>query len=242
MHRVSTGPPVQYSGLIPQTTGPAKYNTVSGGYLDARRRTPAYTQPVMPNVPAGSHLCVCSRAGLGPVTLGRPSVMVDTTGDGKPDAVGYDLDGDGVVDSLDTNNDGIIDAALQLVPGAGQPVRPFQDCPQRMQRPDAAQQSAPRGLQRSTTKGFSAPRRQGTQVLDMPGPSFDLDKPEEQKIVIENAKKMFQAMDIDQHGTLNKNEFMAALQRSTSLDDFVFPGIDLRDMDKKRRPVRCSHR
>lgn len=41
--------------------------------------------------------------------------MVDTTGDGVPDAVGFDTSGDGVVDSLDTNGDGRIDTAVVIM-------------------------------------------------------------------------------------------------------------------------------
>jgi len=39
-------------------------------------------------------------------------VAVDTTGDGIPDAMGYDTNGDGVLDSFDTTGDGLIDSVL----------------------------------------------------------------------------------------------------------------------------------
>jgi serine/threonine-protein kinase TTK/MPS1 len=41
-----------------------------------------------------------------------PPCPVDLTGDGKADAVGYDTNGDGQIDSLDTTNDGLIDSKI----------------------------------------------------------------------------------------------------------------------------------
>ena len=41
-------------------------------------------------------------------------VPVDTTGDGIANAVGYDTTGDGKIDSLDTNGDGIIDTKVKV--------------------------------------------------------------------------------------------------------------------------------
>ena len=41
--------------------------------------------------------------------------MIDTTGDGLANAVGCDTNGDGKIDSIDYDGDGVIDA---IVPGA----------------------------------------------------------------------------------------------------------------------------
>jgi hypothetical protein len=41
--------------------------------------------------------------------------LIDTDGDGVPDALGYDTTGDGRVDALDTNMDGSIDAQASAV-------------------------------------------------------------------------------------------------------------------------------
>ena len=51
--------------------------------------------------------------GQPPPMLHLPSMMgigvaIDTTGDGKVDAVGYDTTGDGKIDAIDTNADGKI--------------------------------------------------------------------------------------------------------------------------------------
>ena len=43
--------------------------------------------------------------------------VVDSTGDGKADAVGYDTTGDGEIDSLDTTLDGRVDTAIGKVHG-----------------------------------------------------------------------------------------------------------------------------
>ena len=55
---------------------------------------------------------------LGPVdTTGdgvTDAIGVDTTGDGRADARGYDTSGDGLIDALDTNGDGEIDADLEM--------------------------------------------------------------------------------------------------------------------------------
>jgi len=96
------------------------------------------------------------------------------------------------------------------------------------QQPDVVQRTD----KRKVSLGLSTPRRLGGQVLEVPGHTFDLEKPDTETKVTEHALKMFQAMDIDQHGTLNKNEFIAALQRNVSLEEFVFPGIDLSDVNK----------
>ena len=41
--------------------------------------------------------------------------LIDTDGDGVPDALGFDTTGDGRVDALDTNMDGSIDAQASTV-------------------------------------------------------------------------------------------------------------------------------
>ena len=49
-------------------------------------------------------------AGLQAPTRGIP---VDTTGDGKANAIGFDTNGDGRINALDTTGDGNIDTLLQ---------------------------------------------------------------------------------------------------------------------------------
>ena len=49
-----------------------------------------------------AHSCVEALRGL-------VRNMVDTTGDGQPDALGFDEDGDGIIDSLDIDLDGVPD-------------------------------------------------------------------------------------------------------------------------------------
>eukprot|EP01047_Picozoa_sp_COSAG01_P106529 COSAG01_NODE_35633_length_529_cov_0.779070_1_plen_59_part_00 len=41
---------------------------------------------------------------------------MDLSGDGQPDAMGYDTTGDGRIDALDTNGDGQIDSKILAMP------------------------------------------------------------------------------------------------------------------------------
>ena len=41
-----------------------------------------------------------------------PKYQVDTTGDGIPNAIGYDTNKNGIIDSLDTTMDGLIDTVV----------------------------------------------------------------------------------------------------------------------------------
>ena len=41
-----------------------------------------------------------------------PKYQIDTTGDGRPNAIGYDTNRNGFIDSLDTTMDGLIDTVV----------------------------------------------------------------------------------------------------------------------------------
>lgn len=52
------------------------------------------------------------------------SVLVDTNQDGYADSAGYDMTGDGIVDSLDTTGDGRIDTVIVITKAASPPPTP----------------------------------------------------------------------------------------------------------------------
>ena len=69
----------------------------------------------LPAMPMATTVAYQPQGGaITPTGYSMKPVPVDTTGDGIANAVGYDTTGDGKIDSLDTNGDGIIDTKVKV--------------------------------------------------------------------------------------------------------------------------------
>ena len=96
-------------GVLLDTTGDGKvdaigYDTTGDGQIDAVDTT----MDGLINETVRSRAAAPIRAPL------RAGVMLDTTGDGIANALGYDTTGDGLVDAIDHNMDGLIDEVINI--------------------------------------------------------------------------------------------------------------------------------
>merc|ERR1719215_1498824 len=87
-----------------------KRSTTPSPGVRSRASSTGRARPQRPVLPAAQPGCILSLMPWSdhytvppPTIKGSGGVLIDNTGDGYADAIGYDTTGDGVVDALDTN-------------------------------------------------------------------------------------------------------------------------------------------
>jgi hypothetical protein len=150
--------------------------------------------------------------------------MVDITGDGIPDAIGYDTTGDGVIDSLDTNGNGRIDTAVVVM----MPPDSHLDSPDTTKhatknRSDVDDDVMSRlcGHNDSGTPGS----RSRTPHAHAASPSHShccaLQQP-----VSDGADNIWNAIDPKGADSISKLELWMAVQHNDVVRQFILPGTD----------------
>jgi len=189
---------------------------VPGRASSVRRARPR--QPVLPAAPQGGILSLVPWSDhytVPPPTIkGSGGVLIDNTGDGYADAIGYDTTGDGVVDALDTNGDGVIDTAIILIPA---PTTSHAHSAGN----DHAKAASGQGINsQQVTDGH---RRSTVQI-----PLDDYLSDDDQQVawVSEVAGQIHQMIDTDGDGQISKLELLAAMVRNHTVNNFVLPGFD----------------
>jgi len=172
--------------------------------------------------------------GSCPAQAGIAAMPLDTTGDGLPDCMGFDMDGDGVVDALDTTGDGIIDT---IVP---------------VPRTLAGHKTQEGGLKcpahhllcRFQAKGdrwlcslCGKLQPVGTVILSCRACAFDscsscaqqLDSAVSEKTMRElqedELRAVYDHIDADGDGNISMLEFVGAVQRDQAVAQLVAPGV-----------------
>ena len=78
------------------------------------RTAPPSPRAAIPTRLPAPRVCQFTEAGCTTLMCGlKYGIPVDTTGDGKANAIGFDTNGDGRINALDTTGDGNIDTLLQ---------------------------------------------------------------------------------------------------------------------------------
>jgi hypothetical protein len=154
-------------------------------------------------------------------------MMVDTTGDGIPDAIGYDTTGDGVIDSLDTTGNGRIDTAIVIMTPPDQTQwdsSGSHGISDRRQKEDdhainVLCQSVDHRMRKNDTSHDTNPMtRDAPQSNDsccvIPQPGED------------SPEFIWNAIDPQGIGSISKLELYMAVQRDAKVSQLVLPGID----------------